>query len=34
MSWQHTIDLLTVLDRARAAIGLDYDQLLAAHATR
>jgi predicted dehydrogenase len=29
MSWQHTLDLMTVLDRARVAIGLDYDQLRA-----
>jgi predicted dehydrogenase len=27
MSWQHTLDLMTVLDRARAAIGLDYPSL-------
>ena len=24
MSWQHTLDLMTVLDRARAAFGLEY----------
>ena len=24
MSWQHTLDLMTTLDRARACIGLDY----------
>jgi predicted dehydrogenase len=29
MSWQHTLDLMTVLDRARAAIGLDYEALTA-----
>jgi predicted dehydrogenase len=28
MSWQHTLDLMTVLDRARTAIGLDYEALL------
>jgi predicted dehydrogenase len=27
MSWQHTLDLMTTLDRARAAIGLDYARL-------
>jgi predicted dehydrogenase len=29
MSWQHTLELMTVLDRARAAIGLDYEALTA-----
>ena len=28
MSWQHTLDLLTTLDRARACIGLDYPSLV------
>ena len=27
MSWQHTLDLMTTLDRARAAFGLDYTRL-------
>lgn len=28
MSWQHTLDLMTTLDRARACIGLDYPSCL------
>ena len=29
MSWQHTLDLMTTLDRARACIGLEYDSTVA-----